>query len=472
MSRLITDARVSDGAGHPFPLSELKAVDRAVVIPGEPQDVSGQAPIWGRMAWLPAQSTAAFANGPAVVSVTLEVRQGGLRVEAIARDGGLIDSVLVDDLCGRKTCELFLDDAADCAGLSFASTVEEGPPVRFQIHAVDATVLSARRAVQDQRTLYAFYDLNRMPATFDFVFYLWSAELTRCEKGLDHIQVVFIPADHQWAYWTPPDARGFIDAAARDWRQDNILIPTLRLFPTVSGYAVAGSRAQGEAWRRNVESAYPPPLPPDVVPAHAPYQHVHAAQRHETRNVRPRAPQQGLRFVEQWVAAHGGGRKLVVITLRQYGLHSERNSNLAEWAAFAKGLDRNAFLPVFIPDTAVALQPPPAELDGLPMVPEAAFNLGLRMAFYESAHLNLVTSGGPFNLLYASDRCRYIAFRIVVADSPFCTVERLASELGVLPGRELSDPARFQKIVWEDDRLDTVRREFEAMCARIVDRGE
>ena len=56
--------------------------------------------------------------------------------------------------------------------------------------------------------------------------------------------------------------------------------------------------------------------------------------------------EQARRYVDQWLAPRARGRKVVSITLREYGYHPARNSNVAAWTAFARGLDPEQFFVV------------------------------------------------------------------------------------------------------------------------------
>ena len=97
---------------------------------------------------------------------------------------------------------------------------------------------------------------------------------------------------------------------------------------------------------------------------------------------------QGLRYVKRWLASRLAGQRLVTITVRDYSFMPARNSNLEAWAAFASPLDAAQYLPVFVLDTERTLEPLPP-LTSFEIFREASWNVGLRMALYESSYVNL-----------------------------------------------------------------------------------
>lgn len=179
-----------------------------------------------------------------------------------------------------------------------------------------------------------------------------------------------------------------------------------------------------------------------------------------------RAPLSGLRYIEQWASNCSHGRRLLTITVRDYAYGKARNSNMAAWSEFAGGLDPSTWWPVFVLDTERTLDPLPEVLQGFDVVREASWNIGLRMALYERAWLNLGVNNGPMGLCWLNDRTRYITFKIVTPSVPQTTVEFIRSR-GFEPNESLPFATPFQKWVWEDDTVEVIRREFKAMVTAI-----
>ncbi len=158
-----------------------------------------------------------------------------------------------------------------------------------------------------------------------------------------------------------------VDAAARRARIGNMLLPACALLPSMAGVTLASSRAAAAqtaagAAGRVFPERYEPALPryPDSTGP------LRAAREEGATIGVLRAGAFELDAVERWLAARGCGGKVVTITLRRYGYMSARDSNLPAWLAFARGLDRERYSPVFVPDTEQCYDGIPAELGDLP----------------------------------------------------------------------------------------------------------
>ncbi|HZT51890.1 MAG TPA: hypothetical protein VFA22_08155 [Stellaceae bacterium] len=314
-------------------------------------------------------------------------------------------------------------------------------------------------------TFTLFYDLDECPITYDFVTFLVQAEAMRRQAGLARLAVVFVEGRKDGLR---PEMRAYeeaIDLESRRWRLHNICIPLTTLLPACRSYAVL-PRAQAAAvhrlcGERFLPAGYSPafPLPPqgrEVTRL--------AAEGHELKLLA--SPPRALAYVESWLASRRAGRKLVTITLRQSPFMPQRNSNLPAWSAFARSLDPRAFFVVIVPDTDSALTPLPEGLADFTAFTAACWNIGLRSALYESAWLNLGSSGGPLALCWFNPKARYIMFKIVVDDVPQATA-RFLEERGYVVGAPPPFLGPYQEWVWEADDLAVIERAFARMAARL-----
>ena len=127
-----------------------------------------------------------------------------------------------------------------------------------------------------------------------------------------------------------------------------------------------------------------------------------------------RATEAARNYVDRWIAARGATGKVVTITVRHYAYSPARNSNLAAWARFADYLLlREGYLPVFVPDTESLPEGVPAEVADCPEFVEGAVNLGLRLALYERAFVNLGINNGPAFLYLVDELAAGIVFKII-----------------------------------------------------------
>ncbi|MEX2615904.1 MAG: hypothetical protein WD767_07395 [Alphaproteobacteria bacterium] len=326
----------------------------------------------------------------------------------------------------------------------------------------------ALRPFTHRSTLYVFYDLQVSPVTFDICWSITAAENIRREQGLDDIHFVFVPGFHDGFRNESPDYEAVVDRAARRWRMSQILLPMLQFLPEVTGFTICPNRSSATLLRiLHDRHVYPPSYWPRLPVAHKPRHVLDRARAGKAVALPLRAQPHAVRYIDQWRAANRfGARKLIVITLRNYRYMAERNSNIDAWARFAGTLDATEFAVVFVPDTETAMDPVPTALSGYHVAAAAAWNVGIRMALYEAAYLNLMVNNGPHGLCMFNERCRYIMFKILTESAPQTTREYMTF-LGFEIGKSPPFSTRFQRWVWEDDTLSVIKREFAAMRTEI-----
>jgi len=315
--------------------------------------------------------------------------------------------------------------------------------------------------------LYAFYDLGVAPITFDFLWFLVGAELERRRLGLRTVHTVIVPGPHQGLRKEAPELENCLDPSARWARINAVLVPACALLPSLGGVTVANSRGQAEQLVQLAHGAVFPARYEPAFPCYpGPHEPLRAARDEGARIGVLRAAMADLRAVDDWLTAHGCDSPVVTITLRSYGYVPARNSNLSVWSEFARRLDPTRFSVVFVPDTAQCLGGNLAELQGFPVFVEAAMMLGLRMALYQRAYLNLGVNNGPMGLCWLNDQTRYITFKMLSEAAPNTTPEYMEF-LGFKIGESLPFATPWQQWVWQDDELDVIESAFEAMMNRL-----
>ncbi len=339
---------------------------------------------------------------------------------------------------------------------------------------VNTAALGIPRLRIDDRTLRVFYDLGREPMTFDFLIFLAAADLKRRARSLEAIQVVFVPGQKDGFREEWPDYDRIVDRESRRWRISNLLLPSLQLLPSCTGHVFCHTRREADLVARLAHHIYPENYKSESLDtqgyAVTAYREVMAAGKAGKRVSVLNGSEQARRYVDQWFIPRARGRKVVTITLREYGYHEERNSNVTAWTAFARGLDPEQYFVVFVRDLESAMAPGTGLFDDLTVFEGGPLNLELRMALYERSYLNLGSSNGPMALCILSETTPYMMFKILTPGVPQATVEWLMN-LGIEIGAERYPFASpFQKLVWEDDDLDVIRREFQTMCDALESR--
>ena len=323
------------------------------------------------------------------------------------------------------------------------------------------------RGLASQDTLYAFYDLQVAPITYDSAWFAIAADRERRRQGLDRVQFVVVPGMLDGVREERAAYDAVVDRDMRLWRVHNIVLPVFSLVPSALGYTLLASReAAGPLRAAAAARVYPPSYEPALPVGHHPADILEASRAGETGLAVLRSSTQAQRFVEQWAGPRLGGRRLVTITVRDYAFMVARNSNLDAWATFARRLDPARYRTVFVLDTERTLDPLPPALDPDDVFREASWNVQLRLALYERSFLNLGVNNGPFLMAALGPRSRLLVFKMITPSVPQ-TTEEFMRKLGFEVGGQLPFAGPFQRLVWEDDRLDVIEREFAAMVDRI-----
>lgn len=317
-----------------------------------------------------------------------------------------------------------------------------------------------------RRSLGLFLDLDVTSLTFDNLDSLVLAEMERRRLGLDSVHVVIVPGRAGGMREETAHYAAAVNAEARRWRVDNLVVPLFALMPSCAGYTICSDRRHAYMVRMLFPRCVLPRGYWPAFPSMTLRQQVFAAAQ-AGQPVFPaiRVPEQAMRYVRAWLEARVQGRRPVVITLRQYGYEASRNSNVAAWVEFGRRLDPAKYLPVFVQDLDTAMGLPPPEMEGLLIFREAPFNMLLRAALYEQAWLNICQMHGPTELMWYNERVRYVAF--VTVGSSTETTDEFLRAYGMEPGKSPPFATPLQKWAWRKDDLEEIEDEFRTMAAAI-----
>lgn len=317
--------------------------------------------------------------------------------------------------------------------------------------------------------LYAFYDLQICTVTFDFLSFLLRAELRRIQVGCKSLHIVFVPgADDGFRMM-------HLSGDISRWRLQNMHIAACSFLSSIKGITVCPTRAQATSIEDNLASnIFPVDYTTHIFDSQKAIQasidafmFAGVVIRHLKGDEVPvltptlRAQQ----YVREWYEKHANGRKVIAITLRESPNDPARNSNLDAWARFAATIDENEFLPVIIRDTDAVFLPVPQELKGLCHFNEAAIDLDLRLAFYESAFLNMLVNNGPLQICYLNPKIRYLAYKMFNVTND-ADEKATCAVYGIPIGGQLPMATPFQRVIWDDDNYETLMKSFtETSCA-------
>lgn len=320
---------------------------------------------------------------------------------------------------------------------------------------------TGRRGLSEpsSNTLYFVVDLQVCPIAYDIISYLTGAEMARRRLNKSNIYVVILPAMQNSFRQELPEYDAVINQEKRQWRLHHIIIASFQLLPSCSGYQLCSSRGDANLFLQNSTSCVYPTDWCCFVPSRPLRRELFNAVN-SGENVFPMisAPSSALRYVDQYLENVTAHRKTVVISLRQYGYNPSRNSNLEAWIDFAEKLDHERYAVIFVQDTEESINPIPPELSPFLVFQPASWNILLRMALYERAHINLAIAQGPMELCWYNEKCRYLMF-FPLDSSPLTSREAIIQE-GFVIGEDLPFAMPWQKWVWSRDRLEVIEKEF------------
>jgi len=319
--------------------------------------------------------------------------------------------------------------------------------------------------------MYAFYDLQVSPPTFDILKFILFAEKARVDAGCESLHIIIVPGPD--AGFRIGNLESYIrdgamnyDNEALEWRLRNILVPCCWLMPTCKNLTVSKSREEIQSLESTlVKNIFPSGYKVKSPKEQYSLRYINEAVSNGANLPSIQATPWARNVVMDWITKNAGNRKVITITLRESKYELPRNSNLDAWGAFARNLDNNLYYPVIIRDTEVGLEPLPSQLNGLVIFHEAPWNIEIRVALYELSYLNMSVNNGPAALCVFNELIRYLRFKMVT--SVGATTERHFRVHGLEPGSQFRFAKPYQRIVWEDDSYDVLVKEFEKMCTVI-----
>ena len=304
--------------------------------------------------------------------------------------------------------------------------------------------------------LYAIFDMECAPITFNVVEFLVAAEYESRNINKNGFVVVVVPLEKEPLYKND-EYLSVVDSASKSWRFQNIVLPIISLSSSCKGIHILPRRKDVELYVRNFD------IYPDIYDSkNIRYLDIREFYRKFDRpNMFEglRATKQGLRYVDKWIKANNINKPIVTITIRNYGFDKVRNSNLDAWSRFSTYLDGSGYVPVIIPDIDGDDLGQTYFSDGF-IYKEAAWNMMLRMALYELVYLNFFVSGGPLSLAIMNPKCSYIAMNLFAEGSVIDTKDAY-KKIGYDVGTNYKFSTENQKLVYDTDSYDNIVSEFE-----------
>ncbi len=342
----------------------------------------------------------------------------------------------------------------------------------FSFNPIDVPMPVMIEHGETDKVLYAVYDLNTYPGSFEIIEFMVLAEMERMKRSLDAIHLVVVPKPaYLMLNWDGKNAaNGFhgdqVELVA--WRIRQILLPCATLMPSCTSTTVCASRSEAAVLfsSQTQLSLFPLEYQVDTSSNMLTYTPSYFRSLEKVSQIPSlRASSRAMGFVSDWIEQKQlQGKKIISITLREFPDYPLRNSSIAEWIQFAESLDPQMFHPIFIRDTYNSFK---SAIPGIPdnsIFNEVCWNMELRMALYEQSYVNLFVSSGPATLCMYNDNTSYVTFKMIV-EAYNVTSETSYERIGFPVGAQIPGATPFRRVVWSsEDNFQTIRREFDIFC--------
>ena len=337
------------------------------------------------------------------------------------------------------------------------------------------TLLKQKEADLDARqtnVLYAFYDLEVSPTTFDITAFLVLAELERNTIGCSTLHIIIVPSSDEGFCSNDLEryhrsGESSYNSDTLHWRLRNILVPCCWLIPSCQNITVCTSREEAQGIENSlVKHVFPKQYTVCSPVENYDAKHIIDAVSQKAFLPSIQATPQARFFVSTWIQTNVAERKLITINLRDCAYQLGKNSIAKQWGSFANSLDPAIYCPVVIRDIDAAFKPVSPEFKGIHIFPEIVWNLELRAALYELSYLNMFVGNGPDAMCCYNRKTRFIKLR-TSASSLGGASEQYLKSCAMRSGTQLKWATPFQRLAWEDDKLEVLQRIFEEMCNKI-----
>jgi len=311
-------------------------------------------------------------------------------------------------------------------------------------------------------TLCAIYDLGVFPTSFDLAPFLLAAQGEALERGCSHVRLLLVDGEHHGVRFEGDEYETLYPPEMRGWKVSHILQVLPRLCPMVERTVSIVPR---EEINLHLER-YPNVMICDD------YNGIYLNAWRRLDRYRNQigfcAPPAAHHYLRDWIASESpaADKPLVTLTLRESRWSTDRNSDLAVWAETVALLLQDGYWPVVVPDTEMAFVERGPEWHAATFCAPAAFDLELRMALYERAHLNIFTNSGPALLAIGSQNCRYLYAGITYEGTGEAALKRIRP-MGMIPGLMPFRPGPYQQWIWEPVTADLVRHSVAAMTQAV-----
>jgi len=316
-----------------------------------------------------------------------------------------------------------------------------------------------KKTKNDDEILYGIYDLEICDITYNFGIFLVDLEYETIKRGKKGFVVIIVPssmASNNLLEWKEYNSK--INIVSRDWRFVNIIMQLIPLSKKCMGYYKLPNREKIDEIINGVE--YYPDLYDSRNLRKADLNELLFKKLNRSGLVEGlKSSEQGREYVNDWIKNNLKNKnKIVTITLRNSLFDTARNSNNKEWLKFAEFLIENNYSPVFISDTDDSF----SKIDSKSNIiyfNECCWNMGLRVALYETAYLNFFGNNGCVVLGMFNEKINYILMNGLPKDSVVVT-EKVLEKNNMLNITNYQFSTNRQKLCMKTDNFENIKEQF------------
>lgn len=241
------------------------------------------------------------------------------------------------------------------------------------------------------KNLFAIYDLQVSPCSYDFFQFLVAAELHRKRYHFPGMELIFLPGPKN----------GYREDTIRTDEQNemffkNVIVPGLSVYSSIAGFQSYSRRSDFQLKRENLEDVFPRGYTVENPVSDYVFNGVTTAYLRQEQPVFFDAPHYAKANAKELLNYYSKGKKTIILTTRELARDDSGTRSIEQevWKRFFHELDSSIYQPLIIRDTSKAFCAD-ALFDGIPEISAASIHLPFRLALYQESDLNFFKNNGP-----------------------------------------------------------------------------
>ncbi|KJY92897.1 hypothetical protein CWB89_15380 [Pseudoalteromonas piscicida] len=323
-------------------------------------------------------------------------------------------------------------------------------------------------AVEEEKILYAVYDLSSHLPCFDITTFSILAEHERRKLKLNNICFIILPnISTQKDY---EGVRQFHTEEDYNWRVDHIVKSVMRCIPSCISIVELPFREKLPSFINESKYIYPAEAIHGSVKTKTPTTSLKSALASCGNLAFMKPPKNAITLVKNYIDNYIKGKKLITVTLREYQEQVVRNNDIQSWSRFLNEIDTEVYYPIIVRDSYYSASPMPKGLEAFNDFPQASADFLVRLALYQEAYLNMGVSTGPTFTISFIKNARSLIFHPIDEDNPASSSEA-ARKAGLTIGEDyFFNDNEFQKTIWQRDSYENIRHNFYKLIEKISNR--